>query len=169
MLSLPHGRTLPERQWQSRHRALRWLLWAHVAAMPVISLLFDQGLGAGRAGLRDVDVFAVLAQLRLGGRRAQSLVVTFGLLTCSALLVHVSDGLSEAYFHFFVMVAALSLYEDWLPFGDRRRVRADPAGDHGRARRLRPRRIAVAVGARALGVRRRAEPGVPGHLARLRA
>ena len=64
-----------------------------------------------------VGVFAVLAQLRLGGRRAQSLVVTLGLLTCSALLVHVSDGTSESYFHFFVMVAALSLYEDWVPFG----------------------------------------------------
>ena len=49
-------------EWQSRHRALRWLLWAHVVAMPIISLLFDQGLGAGRAGLRDVD--------RLRGPRA---------------------------------------------------------------------------------------------------
>ena len=40
---LPHGQTLPEGVWQSRHRVLLWLLWAHVAAMPVISLLFDQG------------------------------------------------------------------------------------------------------------------------------
>ena len=31
--ALPHGRTLPEGQWQARHRALRWLLWAHVAAI----------------------------------------------------------------------------------------------------------------------------------------
>ena len=59
----------------------------------------------------------MLAQLKIGSRRAQSLVVTIGLLSCSALLVHVSDGLPEAYFHFFVMVAALSLYEDWVPFG----------------------------------------------------
>ena len=43
--------------------------------------------------------------------------MTIGLLSCSALLVHISDGMSEAYFHFFVMVAALSLYEDWVPFG----------------------------------------------------
>jgi PAS domain S-box-containing protein len=114
---LPHGRTLPEAQWQSRHRALRWLLWAHVAAMPVISLLYDQGLGQAMLDCVTVGVFAVAAQLRLGGRRAQSLVVTFGLLTCSALLVHITDGLSESYFHFFIMVAALSLYEDWVPFG----------------------------------------------------
>ena len=62
-------------------------------------------------------MLALIAQFRLGGRRAQSLAVTIGLLSCSALLVHISDGMSESYFHFFVMVAALSLYEDWVPFG----------------------------------------------------
>jgi hypothetical protein len=41
---LPHGGSLPEAEWQSRQRALRWLLWAHVVAIPIITLLFDQGL-----------------------------------------------------------------------------------------------------------------------------
>jgi PAS domain S-box-containing protein len=114
---LPHGRTLPENQWQSRHRALLWLLWAHVAAVPIISLLFDQGPAQAALDCATIGVWAVLAQLKLGGRRVRSLIVTVGLLSCSALLVHVSDGLPESYFHFFVMVAALSLYEDWVPFG----------------------------------------------------
>ena len=114
---LPHGQTLPEGEWQSRHRALLWLLWAHVAAMPIISLLFDQGPSQAALDCATVGVWAVLAQLKFGGRRVQSLIVTIGLLSCSALLVHVSDGLPESYFHFFVMVAALSLYEDWVPFG----------------------------------------------------
>jgi mannitol-specific phosphotransferase system IIBC component len=43
--------------------------------------------------------------------------VAFGLLTCSALLVHVWDGRTEAHFHFFVMLSALVLYEDWTPYG----------------------------------------------------
>src|SRR6201989_3652298 len=51
-----------------------------------------------------------------GGRRAGSTVVALGLLTCSAVLVEITHGLIEAHFHFFVMVAALSLYEDWVPF-----------------------------------------------------
>jgi len=114
---LPHGQTLPEGEWQSRHRVLLWLLWAHVAAMPIISLLFDQGPAQAALDCVTVGVWAVLAQLKLGSRRVQSLIVTVGLLSCSALLVHVSDGLAESYFHFFVMVAALSLYEDWVPFG----------------------------------------------------
>jgi PAS domain S-box-containing protein len=114
---LPHGRALPEGEWRARHRVLLWLLWAHVAAMPVISLLFDQGPAQAALDCATVAIWAVLAQLKLGGRRAQSLIVTIGLLTTSALIVHVSDGKPESYFHFFVMVAALSLYEDWVPFG----------------------------------------------------
>src|SRR3954447_7276326 len=85
--------------------------------MPVISLLFDQGPAQAAFDFATVAIWAVLAQLKLGGRRAQSLIVTIGLLTTSALIVHVSDGKPESYFHFFVMVAALSLYEDWVPFG----------------------------------------------------
>jgi hypothetical protein len=112
---LPHGRSLPESQWQARHRALLWLLRAHVPAIFLISLLYDQGWQAFLDGAT-VGFFAVLAQFKLGGRRAQSLVVTVGLLSCSALLVHITSGLTQSYFHFFVMVAALSLYEDWFPF-----------------------------------------------------
>lgn len=115
--ALPHGRTLPESQWRGRHRGLRWLLWAHVVAVPLISLLYDQGIGQAALDGVTVGVFAVLAQVEVGGRRTQSLIVTLGLLSSSALLVHVTDGLSESYFHFFVIVAALSLYEDWVPFG----------------------------------------------------
>jgi PAS domain S-box-containing protein len=107
---------LPEAEWQSRQRALRWLLWAHVVAIPIITLLFDQGIDQAALDLFTPTFFAVIAQLRRGSRRVQSLIVTVGLLSCSALIVHITGGLIQAYFHFFVMVAALSLYEDWLPF-----------------------------------------------------
>ena len=114
---LPHGQTLPEREWRGRHRALIWLLWAHVVGLPIVALLEGAPLGEALADGAVIAVFGVVAELHLGGRRAQSLVVVFGLLTCSADLVHITHGLIEAHFHFFVMVAALSLYEDWVPFG----------------------------------------------------
>jgi PAS domain S-box-containing protein len=113
---LPHGQSLPEREWQSRQRILRWLLWAHVVVLPVVTLLYDQGVGQAALDLITPSFFAIVAQLKLGGRRAQSLVVTVGLLSCSALLVHITGGVNQSYFYFFVMVAALALYEDWLPF-----------------------------------------------------
>jgi PAS domain S-box-containing protein len=114
---LPHGQSLPEWEWQTRQKILRLLLWAHVVALPIVTLLYDQGLGQAALDLITPSFFAIGAQLKLGGRRAQSLIVTVGLLSCSALLVHITGGESQSYFHFFVMVAALALYEDWLPFG----------------------------------------------------
>ena len=114
--ALPQGRTLPAAQWRARHRALVWLLWAHVAGLPIVALLYGRGLSSALADGAVVAVFAVLASLRLGGRRARSTVVALGLLTSSAVLVEITHGLIEAHFHFFVMVAALSLYEDWVPF-----------------------------------------------------
>jgi PAS domain S-box-containing protein len=113
---LPHGKTLPEEQWRARHRGLVWLLWAHVVALPVVALLYGFSLGHSLREGTGIAAFGVVALLRVGGRRAQSLVVALGLLTCSAALVHITGGLIEAHFHFFVMVAALSLYEDWVPF-----------------------------------------------------
>ena len=39
------------------------------------------------------------------------------LLAASMLLVYLMHGLTEAHFHFFVMVGLVSLYQDWVPFG----------------------------------------------------
>ena len=37
-------------------------------------------------------------------------------MTASAVLVHLSGGMIEAHFHFFVMVGVIALYQDWRPF-----------------------------------------------------
>jgi diguanylate cyclase (GGDEF)-like protein len=54
--------------------------------------------------------------LRPLGRLGRSLCVSLGLLTAAALLVHVTHGLIESHFYFFVVIVALTLYEDWKPF-----------------------------------------------------
>ena len=43
--------------------------------------------------------------------------MVFGLLTASAVLVNAWGGQIEAHFHYFVIIAVVALYEDWLPFG----------------------------------------------------
>ena len=40
-----------------------------------------------------------------------------GLITASAVIVHLSGGVVEAHLHFFVMAGVTTLYQDWLPFG----------------------------------------------------
>ncbi len=63
-----------------------------------------------------VAAFAVLAMLFRHRHRTASGLVSFGLITSSAVLVHVWGGVIEAHFHFFVILVLLTLYEDWLPF-----------------------------------------------------
>jgi diguanylate cyclase len=64
-----------------------------------------------------VAVFALPAALPAIGRRARSAAAVLGLITASAVIVHLSGGVVEAHFHFFVMVGVITLYQDWLPFG----------------------------------------------------
>jgi PAS domain S-box-containing protein len=49
-------------------------------------------------------------------RRARTGAVAIGLLTSSAVLVHLMEGRIEAHFHFFVMVTILATYEEWFPY-----------------------------------------------------
>ena len=44
-------------------------------------------------------------------------MAVLGLITASAVIVHLSGGVVEAHFHFFVMIGVITLYQDWLPFG----------------------------------------------------
>ena len=59
---------------------------------------------------------AALASHPQASRKLRSVFCSVGLLTAAAVLVHLTGGLIEAHFYFFVFVVALTLYEDWLPF-----------------------------------------------------
>jgi signal transduction histidine kinase len=56
-----------------------------------------------------------LLPLRLH-RRARALSASLGLLTCSAIVVHLFGGATEAHFHYFVVVAVVALYQDWTVY-----------------------------------------------------
>src|SRR5947208_509074 len=115
--ALPRGQTLPPEAWARRHRALLWILWGHVAVLPVFSLLRGVSVATCVGSTAPIVLAAVAGTLSAASRRARSIAVVFGLLTSSAVLVNAWDGQIEAHFHFFVMIAVLALYEDWLPFG----------------------------------------------------
>jgi hypothetical protein len=113
--SLPRGRLLPDHLWQRRHRAITILLWLNVPALALFGLA--RGMGwhvlvdvAGLAG------FALIAASRTPSRTIRSIAGSLGLVTCSALLVHIWAGTIEAHFAFFVVVSLLMLYQDWVPF-----------------------------------------------------
>jgi mannitol-specific phosphotransferase system IIBC component len=93
-----------------------WLLWANVPALFVFAIV--DGYPPVRA-LVDVAAVIVLGLLAIPAsfpRRGREAAVTIGLLTCSAVLVHLWHGTIEAHFHYFVIVCVLALYEEWFPY-----------------------------------------------------
>ena len=162
---LPHGRTLPEGEWRARHRVLLWLLWAHVAGDAGHLAAVRPGPRPGGARLRD--------RRRLGrARAAQARRAARAVADRDARPAdHVGADRPRLRRQARVLLPLLRdgrgavALRGLGPVRRRGRLRADPAGDHGRDRRLRPRRVAVAVGADPLGVHRRAERGAARHLA----
>jgi len=113
---LPRGRTLPDDIWTKRHRGITVILWAHVAFLPIVGFARDYGLVHTLLETGIVAVPAVVGSLPALPRRARTIAASFGLMSTSAVLVHLSGGLIEMHFHFFVMVALVALYHDWIPF-----------------------------------------------------
>ena len=113
---LPQGGTLPPESWGRRHHGMLVLLWAHALVIPLFALARGYSLGHSLLESLVVPTTAVIAGAAGLSRRARTVAAAVGLLSSSAVLVHLSGGLIEMHFHFFVMVAVVSLYQDWLTF-----------------------------------------------------
>src|SRR4051812_7141410 len=113
---LPEGGSLPASDWRRRHAGLVALLWLHVVGLAIFGMLLGNAPLHSLADASAVAVGAVLASLPSRGRRVRAIAATVGLLTASAVLVHLSGGYVEMHFHFFVVLGLVALYEDWAPF-----------------------------------------------------
>ena len=114
---LPRGGTLPPEEWHRRNRALLAVLWVNAVALPAYGIA-QGGYGVLHELVHGLPLvaFAALASSNRFPRLLRSLLVSVGLLTAAALLVHLTGGLIEAHFYFFVLIIALTVYEDWFPF-----------------------------------------------------
>ncbi len=112
---LPRGHSLPDREWRQRHRGIVVLLWLHVAGLAVFGVVMGESLlHSAQEGA--VVAVAALVATYARGRRPQAIAASLGLITASAVLVHLSGGYIETHFHFFVMTAVIAVYQDWVPF-----------------------------------------------------
>ncbi|MFT4885333.1 MAG: methyl-accepting chemotaxis protein, partial [Natronomonas sp.] len=125
---IPDGHSIPEETWRNRHRNILVLVLAQVP------LLFGLGLYEGTeslitgATIPTVPLAHVLFELGIVvglaaasmvpwvSRRIRTGLATVSLLSTSVVLVHFSGGFIEAHFHFFVGMAVVAVYEDWVPF-----------------------------------------------------
>lgn len=126
---VPSGGSLPEDVWLQRRRFLLGLTWFHAIIIalvgPVLGYRWELSLAAlfredtilhtvGEGSI--VAVFAALASWKRTSRSFQATAIGLGLMSSSAILVHLSGGYIELHFHFFVMLAFLALFQDWIPY-----------------------------------------------------
>jgi hypothetical protein len=114
--NVPRGWELSDEAWTNRHRGILVVLWAHVFGVFIFGL--TRGVGPRHVGVESAGLamFAITAGSKVIPRRWRTIAVTLGLLSSSAVLVHLSGGSIEMHFHFFVMVPLVALYQDWVPF-----------------------------------------------------
>jgi hypothetical protein len=92
---LPQGSPLPEPAWRLRHQVILWVLALH--AVGVFGFGVVRGFGPAHSLLEasPLAVTAWLASRPRFGRRVRAALATLGLLTASAVLVHLSEGQIE--------------------------------------------------------------------------
>src|SRR3954468_14568143 len=88
---LPEGKPLPEDIWRSRHRGVCWLLWLHVLGLPIIGLLQHKPLFTVLSEAAAVALLAAVASRPGLSRDLRTSSATLGLVTSSAILVHLFD------------------------------------------------------------------------------
>jgi diguanylate cyclase len=114
--AMPEGRMLPEHLWTRRHRVIVAALCAHVPGLLAFGLARGYPFFHTLADVFPLIALGALAATRRLSPRWRMVAASTGLVTCSALLVHMWGGTIEAHFHFFVVIGLLTLYQDWLPF-----------------------------------------------------
>ena len=114
--SLPQGHSLESEEWSRYHWGIICLLYVHAAGVPAFGLFMNHHIELSFIGGMVLAGFAALAMCRRFNHRIRAALATVGLIISSSLIVHISGGYIESHFHFFVMMAVIVLYQDWVPF-----------------------------------------------------
>ena len=114
--ALPEGRALADDEWASRHRWIVGLIYAHAVFLAGFALARGNPLPHAVAEGAVIATAAFVASLPLLKQRTRAVVAALGLVGSSAMFVHLSGGVIEVHFHFFVVIGLLSLYQAWAPF-----------------------------------------------------
>lgn len=114
-VALPQSRPLTPEAFRVRHQAMLLILTAHTVALPIF------GIARGYEPLHVFTEASILGGITivaafLTSMRMRALAAATGLVTSSAILVHVSGGTIEAHFHFFVVLGLMTLYHDWTSY-----------------------------------------------------
>lgn len=112
---LPRGHSLDDAAWAPRHRLLLCLLAAHIPGLLLVSGARGAITAASLLPLAPI-VGGIAVGLVATSRVTRAEAVTLGLVYSTSVLVFLTGGLSESYFHAFVVLSFIALYQDWRPY-----------------------------------------------------
>jgi diguanylate cyclase (GGDEF)-like protein/PAS domain S-box-containing protein len=92
------------------------LLWAHAVVLLAWGLAIHNPLWHAAVDSAPLFLCGAVASLPGLTRQSRAAAVCIGLLSASAVIVHLMHGAIEAHFHFFVTVSVLAFYEAWFPY-----------------------------------------------------
>jgi diguanylate cyclase (GGDEF)-like protein len=92
------------------------LLWAHTVVLFVWGLVIHNPLWHASLDASPLLFCALVASYPHLTRISRSSAACIGLLSASAVIVHLMHGAIEAHFHFFLVVSVLAFYEEWFPY-----------------------------------------------------
>ncbi|WP_375491126.1 putative bifunctional diguanylate cyclase/phosphodiesterase [uncultured Jatrophihabitans sp.] len=114
---LPRGHTLRPAAWTYRHQRITAFAIVQALGIGVFALLRGYDMATAVLSVLIVGTPALVGLMTTLPRTMRMLSVVFSLMSASATLVDLTNGLTEAHFHFFVMVGVVSLYQEWSAFG----------------------------------------------------
>ena len=112
----PRGVKLTDESFQARHRIVTAVVWLHVVGLTIAAVAAHKLGGTVVAGLAGLIFLAVVASVPSGSRTLRSVSAALGTMVASALVVELSGGATDVHFHFFVMLALVSVYQNWPIF-----------------------------------------------------
>ncbi|WNB85470.1 EAL domain-containing protein [Cellulomonas sp. ATA003] len=115
--ALPTGRMLADDVWGRRHHAIIRIAAAQAIGIAIFAAVSGHGPAVVLAWLGAIAGPLVVAVPQRLPRAARSFASSVSLFAASVAAVHLTGGLTEMHFHFFVMVGVVALYQDWVPFG----------------------------------------------------
>ncbi len=113
--TLPTGSAVTDADFAVRHRLITWFLAANTPVLAVIGLA--RGFSLPHAGFEALPpLLLALWARRAAGRFLSSGLASLGLVVGASILVHMTGGITEAHFQWFVALSLIGLYVDVRPF-----------------------------------------------------
>ena len=117
---LPRGGQLDDERFATRHRVLLYILLANLPVLALLAVVGRDYQGHRFTGPTWVEL-AMVAVLALAGgaargRLLRSSAVSLGLLSCAAMLIELTGGQTSMHFYFFVVLALVAFYQEWVPY-----------------------------------------------------